>query len=347
MNVIVSNKYQSMLETLDIEIIKSINGEFEVDELISTFKNFFFQRMVLDITAIKNYKDIRNMQKLSISLDMDKVILLLDDSPESSSPEYLSKLISMGIYNFTKNLEGILYLYQNPNSYRDVAQYQQLDAIGPSLAATSSQKPVYNASASNPTLVPNYVANKTRIIGVKNVTKNSGATTLIYMMKKQLETNYSVVAVEIDKRDFSFFKTSNMESVNATNFSSFIAKHSDKDVILVDTNYVSGVESHCTDMIYLIEPSIIKLNKLLATNRSFLSALKGKKVILNQSLLSSKDVLDFEYESKLKIFFNMPPLDERERQIQILNLFLAKLGFDRQATGETEKKNGILGIFNI
>lgn len=346
MNVIVSNKYQSMLETLDIEIIKSINGQFEVDELISTFKNFFFQRMILDITAIKNYKDIRNMQKLSISLDMDKVILLLDDSPESSSPEYLSKLISMGIYNFTKNLEGILYLYNNPNSYRDVAQYQQLDMVNPTTSTTSTvSKPVYNSN--NKTMVPSYVSNQTRIIGVKNVTKNSGATTLIYMMKKQLEANYSVVAVEIDKRDFTFFKTPNMESVNATNFSSFVAKHSDKEVILVDTNYVSGVESQCTDMIYLIEPSIIKLNKLMATNRSSLSALKGKKVILNQSLLSSKDVLDFEYESKLKIFFNMPPLDEREKQIQILNLFLAKLGFERQATGEVEKKNGILGIFNI
>ena len=31
MNVIVSNKYQAMLETLDIDIIKSLNGEYEVD----------------------------------------------------------------------------------------------------------------------------------------------------------------------------------------------------------------------------------------------------------------------------------------------------------------------------
>ena len=47
--------------------------------------------MILDITAIKNYKDIKNLQKLSISLDMDKVILVLDDSPNSLSPDYLSK----------------------------------------------------------------------------------------------------------------------------------------------------------------------------------------------------------------------------------------------------------------
>ena len=95
MNVIVANKYQSMLEELDVDVIKRLDGEFEVDELVRQFENFFFQRMILDITAIKNYKDIKNLQRLSISLDMDKVILLLDDSPDSTSSEYLSKLISM------------------------------------------------------------------------------------------------------------------------------------------------------------------------------------------------------------------------------------------------------------
>ena len=42
MNVIVSNKYQLMLENLGIDVIKSLNGEFEVDEIISTFQNFFY-----------------------------------------------------------------------------------------------------------------------------------------------------------------------------------------------------------------------------------------------------------------------------------------------------------------
>ena len=115
MNVIISNKYKEMLDTLPIDIIKNNNGVFEVDDIIKEFQNYFFQRMILDITAINNYQDITNLQKLSINLDMDKVILVLDDSPNSLSPDYLSKLISMGIYNFTKNVEGIMYLYNHPN----------------------------------------------------------------------------------------------------------------------------------------------------------------------------------------------------------------------------------------
>ena len=78
MNVIISNKYQSVLETLDIDVIKTLNGEFEVDDIISQFQNFFFQRMILDITALKGYKDVKTLQKLSISLDMDILLHLLD-----------------------------------------------------------------------------------------------------------------------------------------------------------------------------------------------------------------------------------------------------------------------------
>lgn len=338
MNVIVANRYQSLLQGLNIDIIKQMVGEFEVDDIISTFQNFFYQRMILDITAIKNYKDVKTLQKLSISLDMDKVILLLDDSPESTSPDYISKLVSMGIYNFTKNAEGIMYLYNNPNSYRDVAQYQQLDVATPIIQGQ------VGASVNQTGLMQ---PERGRIIGVKNVTDDSGATTLIYMMKKQLEKNYSVVAIEVDKRDFMFFREKGLVSTNTQGIGNEVSKYSNKDVILIDINRSTSAESLCTEVFYLIEPSIIKLNKLMMTDGKVLQKLKGKKVILNQSLLSSKDVLDFEYESKIKIFYNMPPLNEREENIQVLNSFLTKVGFTRQTGGEQEKKSKLLGIFNI
>ena len=126
MNVIVSNRYAAMLSNLNIDLIKSINGEFDVDNLIAQFDNFFFNKMILDITAIKGYQDINNIQRLSFGMDMSKVILLLDDSNVVNSPEYLSELVSMGIYNFTKNIDAIAYLIDNPNSYKDVAQFHLL-----------------------------------------------------------------------------------------------------------------------------------------------------------------------------------------------------------------------------
>ncbi len=327
MNVIVSNKYQYMLENLGIDIIKNLNGEYTVDEIISTFQNFFYQRMILDITAIKNYKDIKNLQKLSISLDMDKVILLLDDDPESTSPGYLSKLISMGIYNFTRNLDGIQYLYNHPNSYRDVAQFHQLDEPQPvaqpqNPATIIKEKIVYRDQ-------PQPDIHVKRVIGIKDVTKQAGATTLTYMMRNELAKKYNVVAIELDKTDFTYFKDRNLVSANNGTFMTELNKYANSDVILIDVNNNQQAISRCDEIIYLLEPSMIKLNKLMMTMPQTLKDIKDKKIILNQSLLSSKDVLDFEYESKLKIYYNLPPLDEREKNIQALKTFLVKLGFDK------------------
>ena len=327
MNVIISNKYKEMLDNLPIDIIKNNNGVFDVDDIIKEFQNYFFQRMILDITAIKNYQDITNLQKLSINLDMDKVILVLDDSPSNMTPDYLSKLISMGIYNFTKNVEGIMYLYNHPNSYRDVAQYHQLNSI-------QAQPQVQVGPVQTVVEQVKYVEQKMGpiVIGVKNITKQSGATTLIYMMKKQLEKNYSVLAIEIGKNDFVYFNEKDMISVQASNFASTVSKYNDKDVILVDINNDNSVLNNLSEVIYLVEPSIIKLNKLTIVDSKIFTKYSGKKIILNQSLLSNKDVLDFEYEARTKIYFNMPPLDEREKHIQIINVFLTKLGFTKQKT---------------
>ena len=43
MNVIISNKYQSLLDKLDIEVIKRLDGEYEIDEIIEIFQNLFFK----------------------------------------------------------------------------------------------------------------------------------------------------------------------------------------------------------------------------------------------------------------------------------------------------------------
>src|SRR5574344_1320710 len=126
MNVIIANKYKDVLSNLQIEVIKSMEGEYEAREIIDTFSNFYFERMILDITAIKDYKNTENLQKISIALDMDKVILLLDDDPEFESNLFLSKIISMGIYNFTRNLDGVRYLLQHPHEYKDVAHLHNI-----------------------------------------------------------------------------------------------------------------------------------------------------------------------------------------------------------------------------
>jgi len=332
MNVIISNKNQSLLENLGIDVIKEMNGEFDVDEIIATFQNFFYQRMILDITAIKDYKNIENLQKLSISLSMDKVILLLDGSEETSNPIFLSKLVSMGIYNFTKNVEGIQYLYNTPNSYRDVAQFQDLAVQVGQPAAPQPVVPIIQQPIAPPVEQQYYEPQVTRVIGLKNVTKQSGASSLAYMMKKELSKHYKVIALEVDKSDFSYFKDPDMLSIITNDVGSIIKKNDDKDVIIVDINNSIVAEGFCEEVLYLIEPSIIKLEKLMILNATAMQGLQDKKVVLNQSLLTDSEVAEFEFESKLKVFYNLAPLNERNKSLPELNQMLVKLGFDRQET---------------
>lgn len=336
MNVIISNKATELLQTLTIDVIKTEQGEFEVSDIISRYQNLFYQRMILDVTALKDYKDIKTYQKLSISLDMDKIILLLDDAPEVSSSEFLSSLISIGIYNFTKNIDGVMYLYNHPNTYRDVAQYHQIEHEGEDGNAGSTKMVEYDST------------HGVRIIGIKNVTKEAGATTLTYMMKKMLEKNYKVTAIEVDKSDFAYFRDKDLISATSANVGSIVAKNSNQDIVLIDMNNSTAAVAAVHDIIYLIEPSIIRINKMMMVEPEILETLKGKHVILNKSLLKSKDVLDFEYESRLKVFFNLPPLDDREKDIYILNSLLAKMGFSKQVDTDGEnKKKSILGLFGL
>lgn len=121
MNIVISNIYQSMLQGLDIDVMQKLDGEFDADEIVRKFKNVYFNKLILDVTAIKNYKNTDEIQKISLGLDPTKVILFLDDSIETTSSKYLSEIIGMGIYNFATSINGIIYLYNNPNSYKDVA----------------------------------------------------------------------------------------------------------------------------------------------------------------------------------------------------------------------------------
>lgn len=330
MNVIVSNKYQTLLSNLNIDVIKNINGIFSVDDLAVQFKNFFFNKMILDITALENYEDINTIQKLSVALDMNKVILLLDDSPKVNSAVYLSQLVSMGIYNFTKNLDAITFLMDNPNTYKDVASFHQLN-ISPEDIARNEREVSQNQG---------FIGQ--RIIGIKNLTEHAGSTTFTYLLKKHIESLYKVKAVEIEKHDFIYFNDTNLDSVTSFELKNYLNRNSDLEVVLVDIS-AGDVEQYCTDVIYLIEPGLIQLNRLIRQDNRVFERMKGKKLVLNRSVLSSSDVSDFERESGSKVFFNMPNLDDKLDNVKVIKDFLLALGFTRFNNNDSGRGFSIFG----
>ena len=355
MNVIVANKYSAMLSSLSnkIDLIKTIDGEFQVDDLVAQFDNFFFNKMILDITAIAGYQDISQIQRLSFGMDMSKIILLLDDSPVVNSPQYLSELVSMGIYNFTRNIDAITYLIDNPNTYKDVAQFHiignngggmpnqapQGGMMGGNNRGATNERSFINSSIAMPSI------GGTRIIGIKDLTDHAGATTLIYMLKKQLAENYSVLGLELDKNDFLFFNDPELKSISSKDLNSVIKNPvNNYNVILIDVND-SAEAANCTEMLYLIEPSTLMLNKMIRRDRNILDKIKGMKVILNKSLLDANDIREFEAEARCSVFHNISPLDDKKDKHRVLDELLNKLGFDKnRPASESNRSAKLFGI---
>lgn len=330
MDTVIANKYSDILSTLNIEVSKKLEGIYEVDEIISTFGNYFFNKMFLDITAIKDYKDLNNLQKLSMSINMDKVILLLDkDDSISDSSVFLSKLVSMGIYNFTKNSNDLMYLYTNPNIYRDVAHYQDID---------SKVEDSPNASLKESSI--------RKVLGVKNITDSAGSTTLVYLLKKVLSDYYSTIAIEINKKDLTYFHDKDCLSVKEEDIESTMDKYSSISTFIIDLDRTNK-DHICTEVLYLIEPSTIKLNKLSLINPKIFSELKGKNIVLNKSLLNDSDIANFEVESDLKVYYNIPPLNDKEDASKYLLPLLEKLGYIKAVEQEEKEETPKRGIFDI
>jgi len=344
MNVIVSNKYQNSLLNLDVDIIKSITGEYKAEEIIEMFKNFFYSKMVLDVTALVDYEKIETYQTLVNELDASKIVFMLPNKTKVCTFSFLTKLVNIGIYNFTTNVDGVKYLLRKSNTKEDAVRLLESSKKQEEKKIVKddtvlSEKENENSSSN----VVSSSKNK-RIIGIKNVTDNAGATTFTYLLLKEFRqiVGDKVVAIEINKNDFELFNDKKMISVNEDEFANKLKEYSDYDIILVDLNKYNDI-SNIDDIIFLIEPSIIKLNRLVRDDRDIFIKLKNKKIVLNKSLLEQKDVSDFEYEANTKIFYNMPPLNDRLRNTQISE-FINKCNYINSGPNNDDNKS-IFGLF--
>ena len=347
MNVIIANQKQNELGSLDIDIIKSLTGEHEINEIIEMFKSFFYNKMILDVTAIKNYNELETYSELSKGLDPSKIIFLLPEGSKLCTPNFLSHLIDLGIYNFTTDLNGVKYLLKKANTLNDVEHIKKM--VNENTEEVEEQE-VPNESVSNVNEGPDIVNASTTIdggitiLGFKSVTEHAGATTLIYMLKKELSRYYgndAGIAIELNKNDFVYFRDKNLFSLKEDEIKNNLSSHVGAKIILVDLNNAVD-DSYCGDIIYLLEPTTIKLNKLIQRNKIILGKLAGKKVVLNKSALLNNDVNDFEGEAGIKVFYNMPSLDERKRN-EIICDFLTKLGLINSKSGGNS--GGIFGLF--
>lgn len=334
MNIIIKNKNR-VIDNAQIEVLKTLTGEFERKDLEEQLVNLTFNRVIIDITAIKNYYDPTSLFYFLSYFDQNKVIILLDDSPLVNSNEFLTSLIDKGYYNFTRNTSGIGYLIDHPNKYEDVEKYKKVtiqSAFNP-LNETSNSSNINQNSIK-------YEKNKNqKIIGIQNLTEHSGATTLMYLMLKQLTPNKKAKGIELVKQDSIYFRNNDiLFSTSIEDLKMKLSSMKDIEVIIIDLNDIDGKDV-CDEILYLVDPGIIKLNKLLKNGSNVYEKLQKGKVVLNRSALLQEEVNNFEYETKLKVFHNVPNINDRKDNNQSINALLTNLGLKKHSGG------GLFGLF--
>ena len=159
-----------------------------------------------------------------------------------------------------------------------------------------------------------------KVIGFKNITSHAGSTTLIYMLHRLAKReNKDVLSIEINKNDFKLFRNSKMISVDEESVANTLDSIRE-DIVFVDLNDCKD-DSFCNEIIYLVEPSTIKLNDLMMKDKTIFNTLKDKKVILNQSMLSRDDIPVLEKEAGIEFFLNIESINDRTDNSVIKELF--------------------------
>ena len=348
MNVIVANEKSNELASLNVDIIKSVSGVFDALEIVEMFRSFFYNKLILDVTALKGQQDIRSYEVIAQGLDVDKVIFLMPEGSKLCTASFLSRLINLGIYNFTSNINGVNYLIKKTNTLKDVEHIVSAVNIQRSSEAGAAVTTIGSAptNTSSPPVAAPVLRDGCTIIGFRNVTLSAGASTLIFMLKKELALTYgqdNIGALEVNKNDFILFNEKNMHSCRNEDLASTIERLSSLSILLVDLNDCVD-DTFCKDIVYLVEPSTFKLNRLLRRNSTVFTKLTDKKVVLNQSMLLNNDVFDFEREAGIRVFYNIPPLDERKRN-GVISDFLEKLGLFDNNIQNSAGNNKIFGLF--
>lgn len=362
MYTVVSNEQDSKLSNLDIDIVKSTKGLYTPYEMVEMMSVYFYDKMVLDVTAMKNYTDIKQYEELAKQIEPDKVVLFIPEGNSICTPAFMAQLISLGIYNFTTNTEGIKYLLKKSNTYNDVANIVQMAGgqpappppppMMPQMQQPMMQQPMMQQPMmQQPMIQPQPMMQQPMIarclrIGIRNVTEHAGATSLIYMFKKELVSVYGenkVAAIEVNRNDFQFLNDPAMISSSANDLKNNISRFSAMSVVLIDLNDYPD-NTVCDEVFYLIEPSTIKLNKLIRRNKGVFAKLKDKKVLLNKSLLIDKDVNELAYESGLKFIYNIPAVNDRKRN-EVIHDVLGRIGLVQIGTGSEKDSGKIFGLF--
>ena len=119
MNILVANLYKDYIVKYDLNIMKEFTGEFDGEEVLSMLKGITYEKLIIDLTAIRKYNDLNSIRKLTKEIESNRIVLVLANDPICKSDYYTSNLVNMGLYNFTMIPGEITTLLVAPRTYEE------------------------------------------------------------------------------------------------------------------------------------------------------------------------------------------------------------------------------------
>lgn len=341
MYIIIKNENSRIINNLTVNVSKTLVGDFTREDLDRELNLINYDKAIVDITSIRNYYDDNYLYKfLEFFRSPSDVILLLNDGFVANSKHFLSKLISKGYYNFATTDSAVNRLLERNNTIDDVKEYMD----GNDFLKTDS---IVSGIDKNKKFETDKL-----IIGIENGFPHSGATTLMYMLVKEIGKSKKVKGIEMINNDSLFFRDDRIISCESRiQFETIVKTLNDIDVYIVDLNG-SDVREICNKVIYLIEPGTTKINKVVKGDREIYEMLKNSNVVLNRSNIKDEEMKTFEYETKFKVVGNVPNLNERLDSNDSLTKLVDYLLDNKEKyeklskdDGNINKKVGLVGFF--
>lgn len=341
MYIIIKNENSRIINNLTVNVSKTLVGDFTREDLDRELNLINYDKAIVDITSIRNYYDDNYLYKfLEFFRSPSDVILLLNDGFVANSKHFLSKLISKGYYNFATTDSAVNRLLERNNTIDDVKEYMD----GNDFLKTNS---IVSGIDKNKKFETDKL-----IIGIENGFPHSGATTLMYMLVKEIGKSKKVKGIEMINNDSLFFRDDRIISCESRiQFETIVKTLNDIDVYIVDLNG-SDVKEICNKVIYLIEPGTTKINKVVKGDREIYEMLKNSNVVLNRSNIKDDEMKTFEYETKFKVVGNVPNLNERLDSNDSLTKLVDYLLDNKEKyeklskdDGNINKKVGLVGFF--
>ena len=111
------------------------------------------------------------------------------------------------------------------------------------------------------------------------------------------------------------------------------SKYRDKVIAKLHRNEDAAYDKRIKQIEY--EKSLLnkkKTNEITRISKAGWEKIAGGKIILNQSAIKDDELSNFEYETKFKVYYNMPAINDRAERLLVVDKLLLKLGFGKQGS---------------